>query len=137
MGETWLAAVDTFNATVQIFREIIDDTIQYKPLVDANYIGFDMNVSNEIFDGTFYDDLDVTTLEVKQSYAKQFLRESSEDFASVKNMFRARVVFYTLVNNEYDLDEPVAVILKYITVSMTIGASEAEVGHVGSHRDGR
>ena len=129
MGETWLAAVDTFNATVQIFREIIDDTIQYKPLVDANYIGFDMNVSNEIFDGAFYDDLDVTTLEAKQSYAIQFLRESALDYESVKNMFRARVVFYSLVNDRYAVDEPVDAMLTTLTLAMTYGAAETEVTH--------
>ena len=136
MAETWLSAVDTFNATVQTFSDFIDDAIQYKPLVDAIYIGFDqVNVSNEIFNGAFYDDLDVTTLEAKQSYAIQFLRESSLDYESVKNMFRARVVFYSLVNNEYAKEEPVADMLNTVTLAMTFGAAETEVGHTRSSRE--
>ena len=127
MEETWLSAVEAFNATVQTFREIIEDTIQYKPLVDANYIGFDMNVSNDIFSGAFYDDLDVTTLEAKQSYAVQFLYESSLDYESVVAMFRARVVFYSLVNDQYAVDEPVETMLTIVTLAMTYGAAETEV----------
>ena len=126
---SWLEAVDAFNSTVQTFSDFIDDAIQYQPLVDANYIGFDMNVSNEIFNGSFYDDLDVTTLEAKQSYAIQFLRESALDYESVKNMFRARVVFYSLVNDRYAVDEPVDAMLTTLTLAMTYGAAETVVTH--------
>ena len=128
MDETWLTAVDGFNATVQIFRDMIDDTIQYKPLVDAIYIGFDMNVSNEIFNGAFYDDLDVTTLQAKQQYAIQFLRESALDYESVYNMFDARRIFYALVNELYALEWSVDFMFTSIAASLqTSGSSEVRV----------
>ena len=137
MEDTWLESVAVFNATVQTFRYLIENTIEYKPLVDANYIGFDLNVSNEIFDGAFYDDLDVTTLQAKQSYAVQFLRESWLDYESVVAMFRARVVFYSLVNDQYAVDESVAAMLTIVTLAMTYGAPETEVrGHPTKHKDG-
>ena len=128
MEETWPLAVESFNATVQTFRDLIEGAIEYKPLVDAIYIGFDMNVSNEIFDGAFYDDLDVTTLETKQSYAIQFLRESALDYESVTNMFRARRDFYSLVNNLYALDWSLDIMFTSITLSLdTSDSSEVRV----------
>ena len=137
MEETWPLAVESFNATVQTFRDLIEGAIEYKPLVDAIYIGFDqVNVSNEIFNGAFYADLDVTTLETKQSYAIQFLRESALDYESVKNMFRARVVFYSLVNNEYAKNETVDGMLNTVTLAMTFGAAETEVGHTRNSGEG-
>ena len=131
MAETWQSAVTTFNSTVQIFRQFIEDATQYKPLVGATYIGFDMNVSisNPIFDGAFYANLDVTTLEAKQAIAVQFLYESSHDFGSVAAMLRGRVVFYKIINIEYAKAKSVDNMLNTIKLSTTVGAAESEVGH--------
>ena len=131
MAKTWQTAVETFNSTVQLFREFIENATQYKSLVGATYIGFDMNVtiSNEIFNGAFYTDLDETTLETKQAHAIQFVRESSENFASVNAMLRGRVVFYRVINQEYGKSMTVASILNSCKISTVIGAAESEVGH--------
>ena len=135
MAKTWQTAVETFNSTVQLFREFIESATEYKSLVGATYIGFDMNVtiSNEIFNGAFYADLDVTTLETKQAHAIQFVRESSENFASVNAMLRGRVVFYRVINQEYGKSKTVASILNSCKISTVIGAAESEVGHIHIH----
>ena len=135
MTVMWQSAVTTFNSTVQVFRQFIEDATQYKPLVDAVYIGFDMNVSisNPIFNGAFYDNLDVATLEAKQAIAIQFLRESSNDFASVAATLRGRVVFYRIINIEYAKAKTVDNILNTIKLSTTEGAKESEVGHIRSN----
>ena len=135
MKSEWQKAVGSFNYSVQIFRKLIDKTITYKPLVDAVYIGFDMNVSNEIFSGAFYDNLDVTTLVAKQKLALQFIRESSKDFKSVSNRFRARVVFYTSVNIDYDKKKSVADMLEIATRALVTGHQAPEVRHTCRRRE--
>ena len=132
MARTWQSAVTTFNSTVQLFREFIQNATQYKSLVGATYIGFDMNVSisNAIFKEGFYADLNVATLEAKQTHAIQFLKESSLNFKSVAAMLRGRVVFYTIINMQDNVSNTVADILTIIKASTVIGAAESEVGHI-------
>ena len=103
--------------------------------MDAVYIGFDLNVTNEIFSGAFYENLDVTTLVAKQKLALQFIRESSKDFKSVSNRFRARVVFYTSVNIDYDKKKSVADMLEIATRALVTGHQAPEVRHTCRRRE--
>ena len=114
------------------FNEIVNGTIEYRDLVDAIYIGFiDLNVSNPMFNGTFYDDVTEDTLPEKQGIALQFVQESNAGWEFVAEMFRARLVFYESVNFEFNLSKPLDQMYEQITVGMTAFASEGQVRNIG------
>ena len=128
MEASWNSTLATFSLAAINFNNIINDARTYRGLVDAIYIGFiDLNISNPMFDGTFYDNVTVETLPVKQSIALQFIQESNNDWISVANMFRARVVFYEAVNAEYSDSLRLDVMFRTVVRSLTTGASEQEV----------
>ena len=125
---TWNSTLATFISSARTFNGIINDARTYRDLVDAIYIGFiDLNISNPMFDGTFYDNVTVDTLPAKQGIALQFIQESNNDWLSVANMFRARVVFYEAVNAEYNDSLRIDVMFRTVVRSLTTGASEQEV----------
>ena len=137
MANEWTSVISSFNATVQIFRNLINNAIRYKPLVDAVYIGFDLNVTNEIFSGAFYENLDMTTLAAKQNQAIQFLKESSFDYAGIAAAFNARLIMYTSVNKDYATNDSVAQMLKIIRRALTVGHTATQVGHTCKRRERR
>ena len=128
MEGMWNSTLVTFTVVASAFNDIVNNAIEYRDVVDAIYIGFiDMNISNPMFNGTFYDDVTVDTLPAKQGIALQFIQESNDDFESVANMFRARVAFYESVNSEYNKSMSVDAMFNTVVTGLAIGASESEV----------
>ena len=128
MEGSWNSTLATFTTVASTFNDIVINTRKYRDLADAVYIGFiDLNISNPMFNGTFYDDVNLDTLEAKQGIALQFVQESSDDWLSVANMFRARVAFYESTNNQYNKSKRLDAMFDTVVTSLTYGASEPEV----------
>ena len=135
LEDTWNTTLFTFTAVASAFNSIVNYAIDYRDVLDAIYIGVvDLNISSPMFNGTFYDDVTVDTLAAKQGIALQFIQESNDDFDSVSNMFRARVAFYEMVNNEYNKSVGVDTMFNTIVVGLTFSASEQEVHMISLSR---
>ena len=128
LQKSWNNTLDTFIKVASTFNYIVINAQRYKDVAGAIYIGFvNLNISNPMFNGTFYHDVNRDNLAAKQSIAVQFVQETNANWSSVLNTFRARVVFYQATNIEYNETTRLNDMFRTLIRTLTVGAAEKEV----------
>ena len=119
----WNNTLDTFVKVASSFNYLVTNAQKYKNVARAIYIGFtNFNISNPMFNGTFYDDVNLQNLDAKQNIAVQFVQQCNANWTTVANTFRARVVFYEATNKEYNKTRRLNDMFNTLVSTLTIGA---------------
>ena len=119
----WNSTLKTFVAVARTFNYLVTNVQRYRSVARAIYIGFvNINISNPMFNGTFFDDVNLDNLKAKQIIVTQFVNHTNANWKTVSKTFRARVVFYEATNKEYNKTRRLNDMFNTLVSTLTIGA---------------